>query len=222
MKVYTLPGLGYDHQIFSKLRFGKCNVKHWDWIEPLKSESIQSYATRISHEITEGDLDLVLVGHSFGGVVAQEIAAQKKLPWIILIGSVTSRAEIPIWLKMLKPLRISNIITTRLAIKTFFIWGRSHDFRDPEHLSIFEYALTQLSDTYLQWALRAISQWTPPRQSSSTKIYRIHGTSDETFAIKRIAKPDFTIEGGSHIALFVMPQKVQSAIDYFLAHVIKY
>ena len=89
MSIYVFSGLGADERVFSEMTFGGKNVIHVKWISPVKEESISDYAKRISTVIKEPDP--VLIGYSFGGLIAIEISKLMPVKKIILLASVKNQ-----------------------------------------------------------------------------------------------------------------------------------
>ena len=53
MNVYFIRGLGADERVFTKLKLDpRLNVKYIKWVRPLKKESLQHYAARLSNGIS--------------------------------------------------------------------------------------------------------------------------------------------------------------------------
>lgn len=216
MKVYCIPGLGFDHRMFRNLDFGGLEPNYIDWIEPEGKESIQSYAKRIAEKIEPEEEDITLVGHSMGGVMSQEIAALRPIKNVILISSIRSRAEMPHWIRAANPLKFYKIFTKGLAIHTHQLWARRHDFNTPEERALFTSMVEGQSNTYLRWALATISVWDTPEIPTSTHIYQAHGTKDRTFPFGRIKNADQVIKGGGHF----MAYKRTAEINPFLAEIL--
>ena len=82
-KLYFFSGLGADYRAFQKLDLSGFKVVHIDWIPTIKKESIASYATRLLDQI-ECEKPL-LIGLSFGGIIAVEVAKQMETEKVILI-----------------------------------------------------------------------------------------------------------------------------------------
>ena len=79
MKIYFIPGLGFDRRIFQNLELVSADIEYIDWIEPISlNENIKAYATRLATQIDHHSDGTILIGHSFGGVISQEIAQIKK------------------------------------------------------------------------------------------------------------------------------------------------
>ena len=95
--VYVFSGLGADERVFHKIDFSGYDVHFIKWITPQKNESIESYALRLTSQITK-PLP-VLIGLSFGGMMAVEVAKHIATEKIILISSAKSKNEIPFYFR---------------------------------------------------------------------------------------------------------------------------
>lgn len=202
MKLYLLPGLGFDHRVFSKLNLGNYDLRYINWIEPYKNESLENYALRLSEKIEDTSEPIVLIGHSLGGILSQEIARIKKIDTIILISSIQSRAENPFYFKIIQPLRLHYLFTKQWTTKTVRIWGPTHGYETKEEQTLFKSMVNQHSNHYLQWALKNLSMWRPSTDKLSAQIIQIHGDKDKTFPIRKIEQADSILEGGSHFMVF--------------------
>src|SRR5215207_2664519 len=69
-----------------------------DWITPEKDESLSHYAKRFSSLIKHDDA-FVLIGLSFGGMLACELARLRNPFKTIIISSVASSDELPWYYK---------------------------------------------------------------------------------------------------------------------------
>jgi len=216
MKIFLIPGLGYDYQIFEKLNFKNHDVSHIEWIEPKIAEPIKAYAIRLFENLPQNEEKITLIGHSFGGVVAQEIAAVKKIDKIILIASVKSQNEIPLSFKLIKYLKLHRFLTKKLSIHTLKYWGKTHGFKTHEDQELFKSMIRKTSNHYLQWALKTLVGWTTPKLLSATKLIQIHGTRDKTFPLRRIQKPNIIVEKGSHIMLYKRPEEMNAILTGLL------
>ena len=84
-KVYFISGLGADKRAFSFLDLSFCEPVFIEWIKPLHKESLQQYALRLKEQIKEASP--TIVGMSFGGMLATEIAKLDATAKIIIISS---------------------------------------------------------------------------------------------------------------------------------------
>ena len=127
--IYLISGLGADKRVFSKLELGDLNVVHLDWIEPLKNETLKSYAMRLAAGIDSSE-EFYLLGVSFGGVVAQEIAKILNPKKVFIISSMMHHNELPMLYnlgRLLMPLIQGFLLTIPLPFFrfTFGVKGES-------------------------------------------------------------------------------------------------
>lgn len=212
MKIYLIPGLGYDCRIYEKLNFGDLNVERIEWITPKRNESILDYSKRLFADIEENEEEIVLIGHSFGGVVAQEIATVKKIDKIILLSSIQSEKERPFGFTLLNWFRIYKLFTKEISLKTVKYWGSSHGLETTKLQELFKSMVGKQSNEYLQWALKTLGEWKKKELPARTKLLQIHGGKDLTFPIKLIKHPDKIIKTGGHIMVYKQPEIVSEIL----------
>lgn len=107
-EVYLIPGLGADHRVFQYLDLSEYVCHHVSWVDPAAHETIEQYAGRLAEQIKSPDP--ILIGVSFGGVIAIEIAKQIKTGKVILISSARTHAEVPLYFKWLGKLGFQTVI----------------------------------------------------------------------------------------------------------------
>ncbi|MEL6253883.1 MAG: alpha/beta fold hydrolase [Bacteroidota bacterium] len=152
-----IPGLGFTKAIFSRLEMPAEELFYLDWIEPARNETVDSYAKRLGRELPGAKYPLVLLGHSFGGMMAAELALQYGAQALVLISSVKSREEIPLKFKAIAPFGLQHFFTKKLTIKSLPYWGESFGYKKGEEQELFKKMLSQQSNLYLQWALKNLS-----------------------------------------------------------------
>ena len=213
MKVYLIPGLGFDNRIFEKLELNEIKFEFLNWIEPEKDERIENYAKRFSKRITENPKEIILIGHSFGGIIAQEIAKIRPIQKIILVSSIKSRKELPFHFRIVKPLQIHKLFSKELTAKTIKYWGNNHDYETPEEQALVTDMVNKQSNYYLQWALKQLSIWKTPKSKLDTKIFQIHGKLDKTFPVKLINQPIKVIPNAGHFMVFKKAELINEIIE---------
>ncbi len=201
-EIYLIPGLGFDCRIFRNLDFGVEEVRHLDWIEPHGDEPLARYAGRMAAGFAKNNSRKIIVGHSFGGLLAQEIAKIHAVETIVLISSIKSGKENSWIFRATKWLRLHRFFTKELALKTFPYWAKKHGYESEEERGLFIDMVKNHSDHYLKWALKTLSHWDGKGTGSSIRVIQIHGELDKTFPICRIAEPVIRIPGGTHFMVF--------------------
>ncbi|MGL1889097.1 MAG: alpha/beta hydrolase [Reichenbachiella sp.] len=212
LKLYCIPGLGLNSHIFDKLDLDGYDVNFIEWIEPEIGESICNYAKRISEGLGELNTEIILIGHSFGGVLAQEISNYIEVKLIFLISSIKSPQEIPLSLRLLARFRLHKFVSRSSILLTFPLWAYINGYVSRTLKLIFKKSITALSSKYLQWSLKEISNWEGIR-NRSTPIIQIHGNSDLTFPIKMISNPSNIIKKGDHLMVYRRAQEIKSIIE---------
>ena len=93
---YLIPGLGADERVFQFLRLrGEVHILRW--LAPQNSaETLPHYAARLAAAVPP-EQACWLVGVSFGGVLAMEVAQLRPLARVVLISSFVGPSELP-WL----------------------------------------------------------------------------------------------------------------------------
>jgi pimeloyl-ACP methyl ester carboxylesterase len=93
--IYFVSGLGADERVFRLLKFEGYQPVHLHWVAPQAGESIADYAQRLSTQI-KSDCPII-IGLSFGGMIAVEIGKHISVEKVILISSVKTTSEIPFY-----------------------------------------------------------------------------------------------------------------------------
>ena len=90
-EIYIFSGLGADERVFQKLDFSDFKTTFVKWIIPQDKETIENYSTRLLAQITTKNP--TLIGLSFGGIIAVEVAKQIDTEKVILIASAKTKIE---------------------------------------------------------------------------------------------------------------------------------
>ena len=174
MRIILIPGLGYNCRIFENLDLSDFDKQCLNWIEPFPNEKLREYSQRIFNQIENNHEKLIIIGHSFGGIVAQEIASFERIDQIILISSIKSRKEMPWHFKIVKSLFLHKFFTKQMSIKTVNFWGKTHGFETQNEKELFKDMVGHHTNTYLQWALKSLSSWQETKIPNSTTIFHVN------------------------------------------------
>lgn len=219
--VYCLSGLGLSPAIFKHLTIDADAVHQLDWLPPQKKESLTDYARRIAAMIDPIPERLVLLGHSFGGVLVQEISKLIPTEHIIIISSIKAKREKDIGMNFfMRIFPVNRLATQKMIVKSFKVWGPQHGYQTKEAQAVFLEAVARHSDYYFRWATSRIFEW--ESYNVTTPITHIHGTKDKTFSFKRLLAPVLAVEGGTHFMVFNKAKLISQLINQTLRQVLRY
>lgn len=195
MKAYFISGLGADRKAFYKLKLPPgYEPIYLDWIAPLVNESMMDYARRFSASIDDSE-NFVMIGLSFGGMMAVEISQFKKPARIILISSVGVSDELPWYFKMAGKIGLQRHIPVsfykKVTILNHFMGTASKE--DKAMVLSF---VRQTDPAFIQWAIKSILNW--KQHSRFGSLVQIHGSSDRLLPVRYI-RADYVIRNGRHL-----------------------
>ena len=175
--IYTLPGLGTDSRIYSRLDLPVI-FRHLEWLEPEPDESLTSYCRRMCDLIPD-KVPVILMGVSFGGMVAQQIAALRPVKKILLISSVRAPSELPWNLVLMKYIPLYYLSKGSWRIRTLPLWSPAFGITKPSEQELLKEMFGRFSDTYRMWAIRQVVMW--KENKLEVPISRFHGSIDKVF-----------------------------------------
>ena len=194
--LYVFSGLGADERVFYKIDFSNYHVHFIKWIRPHRNESMESYALRLTLQITNEKP--ILVGLSFGGMMAVEVAKHIDTEKIILISSAKCRKEIPFYFRLAGKIGLANIIpsTALIKINVFTNWFFSN--RTPQDKRLLSAILHDTDAIFLKWAILKIASW--QNIIVPNNVYHIHGDADRVLPC-RYATCNAVIKDGAHLMI---------------------
>jgi pimeloyl-ACP methyl ester carboxylesterase len=195
--IYCISGFGADERVFAKLDFGDNDVHFIQWKIPEKNETLSSYVKKMSREISYPNP--VLIGLSFGGMIAIEIAKLIPVEKVILISSIRDRYELPFFMKATALLHLNKLIPLKPYKILEPIENYNLGVETKEEKELLREYRENINQDYIDFAINEIVNW--KNEWSPEKVVHIHGTKDHIFPIKYIDKPDYIIKGGGHLLL---------------------
>ncbi|MBK6330530.1 MAG: alpha/beta hydrolase [Bacteroidetes bacterium] len=191
-ELYIFSGLGADERVFQRLDFFGFSTTFIKWIVPQDTDTIEHYATRLLDQITT--TKPILIGLSFGGLIAVEVAKQIDTEKVILIAS--AKTKMKFHSTIVSQLDFTNFLPTRLLKSSNFItnwfFGTSSTFDK----QLLKQILIDTDPTFLKWAIDKVTRWT--NQTQTKNIFHIHGASDKILPLCFI-KCNSTIKNGGHL-----------------------
>lgn len=205
--IYFISGFGADERVFANLDFGKNEIHFIPWEIPEKEETIESYANRMRKRIHHPNP--VLVGLSFGGMMSIEIAKLIPVEKIIMISSMKTFHEMPLYMRVAAKLHLNKIFPIRPTrfLEFFENYNLGAETKE-EKILLRDYRDT-INPQYTTWAIEHILQW--KNNWYPKNLVHIHGAKDHILPIKYI-KADYVIPGGGHLMLMNRAEKVNEIL----------
>ena len=205
--IYIISGLGADKSVFSRLDFGENNIVFIDWIPVKENEPIIKYAQRLLAQITTPNP--ILIGLSFGGIMAVEIAKLIPVEKLILISSAKTKYEIPFSYRLLGKLKLNKILPVKLFFATnqltYFIFG----VKEKRDQAILSANIKNTNIVFFRWAINQILNW--ENTENEFPIFHLHGNKDYILPFSKI-KNAVEIIGGGHLMVLTHPAEVSTAL----------
>ncbi len=209
--LYFVPGLAANTKIFEHLVLPEdlFELHFLDWILPLSlDESIESYAKRMCENIEHKNG--ILIGVSFGGIMAQEMSKVIDCEKVIIISSIKSNHELPNRLKFAQKTKAYKLFPTKVV----------QNLEDYEHLfwgdylkkraELYKMYLSIRNANYLRWSIHNLLNWEQDYELED--ILHIHGTKDEIFPFKHI-KNSIEIKNGTHIMILNKAKTISKILE---------
>lgn len=207
--IYCVSGLGADERVFQKLRFEGYRPIHIKWIEPEAKESISDYTKRLTEQI-KADRP-ILIGLSFGGLIAVEIAKHIETEKVILISSTKNQDEVPFYFKIFRWLPIHLLLPAKFMLwvgQLFAAWFFSLQSIDERKL--LKAILFDTDARFMKWAIHQVVTW--KNNLIPENIYHIHGESDRIFPYQFVHE-DFNVKKGGHFMIMNQAEQISNLIQ---------
>ncbi len=207
--VYFIPGMAAGSAIFDKLTLPEdsYDVAVIEWIIPLKDESLTEYAKRMAKFVIKPQA--VLIGVSFGGVVAQEMSEFLNLRELIIISSVKTKFEMPKRMHLVSSLRLYKILPVTVLVSTPDLTKFAVGPKSRKRLQLYNTYLSMRDKRYIKWAVKHMLGWN--RKTPVASIKHIHGDKDIVFPIKNISQCT-VIKEGTHVMILFKAQELTQTI----------
>lgn len=211
-KIYILSGLGADERVFQLLDFSGMEVVFIKWIRPEKDEKIEAYAKRLCSQITTEKP--ILIGLSFGGMMAIEISKIIPAEKIILLSSVKTKDEVPLYIKLLGKLGLHKVVPIWFLKHANLIANWAFGLITVFEKRLLKLILLEMDAKYVRWAIHQVFTW--QNEIVPQNLTHIHGTADRIFPIQNV-NADYEIDNGGHFMVLNKHKEVSKIIRELLA-----
>lgn len=212
MIVYCLSGLGADERVFTALRLN-ATLRHVSWIKPKADESIQEYSKRLVGQI-DASQPFALLGVSFGGLVAQFMAALLPQARVIIVSSGSAKSQLPassqlpFLLPLVRRLPPGLLMPPRRLMAWLFGVERWRE------QMLFYQILKDTDPHFVRWALLAVLDM--PEIPPVKGLVQLHGTADRVIPCPKTASV-IRLEGAGHFMIYNRAGELSSKINKLLA-----
>lgn len=193
-ELYIFSGLGADERVFQRLDFSGFSTTFIKWLVPHDTDTIELYAKRLLDQITT--TKPTLIGLSFGGLVAVEVAKQIDTEKVILIASAKTKNEIPFYYRFAGKLGLHKLLPTRLLKSSNFITNWLFGTTSTFDKQLLKQILIDTDPAFLKWAIDKVARWR--NQTETKNTFHIHGTSDRILPFKFV-NCNSKIKNGGHL-----------------------
>ena len=183
---------------------------HLDWFLPIIGESIDAYALRMQLKNSISADDPVLMGVSFGGMMAVELAKHFPAATVILISSAGTHRQLPWWMKLVGRLGLNRLLPNRPGrgirwLEDYFLGVETRD--DAELVAEFR---GKVDPRYLRWAVDRIVNWENEWQPQ--RYFHLEGDRDRIFPLSRSGATDI-VPGAGHFMVYNRSATVSAILN---------
>jgi len=213
--IYFLSGLGANYSVFKYLTFPpNVEIIFIDWLAPNKNETLRDYAKRIAQKINTA-IPFILVGLSFGGILATEVVEFVKPQKIILISSAARRRELPLYYTLAGSLRLNKLLPGATIKKGNLIINWLMGVSAKKDKTLVQEILAATNPAFSKWAINEIVNW--KRSATPQNIIRIHGNKDRVLPIINF-KPQHIVKNGGHFMIANRANEISKILEMEIAN----
>ena len=215
-RIILFPGLGASEKLFNQFDLGDRKTFVVKFLTPQKNETLRQYSKRLALSIPT-DEDLIFIGVSFGGILAQEISKIIPAKKIILISSIKTEHEKPSYFSWVKLFPVYRIMPSSLLKNVGVIFGEFFTPKSKDERKLFLSLVKEADISVIRWGIHQTLYWEQNEMLSN--IIHVHGVKDRVFPIRKI-KADFVIESGSHFMVIQRSVEINKLINRLLEDIV--
>ncbi|BDS10180.1 alpha/beta fold hydrolase [Aureispira anguillae] len=210
--VYFISGLGADERVFAQLDLPRVQMVYINWVKPELEDSLSSYAAKLLEQV-DLNQEVVLVGLSFGGMLAVELSQLIPNCKTILLSSAATAKAIPRIYKTIGKCKIPQLLP-------FFIFRQANFFsyyffgvKAKPHQLLLKEVLFNTDEHFFRWAIDAILGW--KSEVVLPNLIQIHGTKDRILPLIEDSEM-VIIPNGGHFMVLEQADLVSKALQKVL------
>ena len=213
MNVYLIPGLAADEMVFRHIRLPEgYHPQILQWVRPEPKESLASYAMKLAEQI-DRSAPFTLIGLSFGGMLATEIAKRLQPHKTVLISSVPHSSQLPSYYRWAWRIGVQYIMTPTV-IKSGVMIKRLLTAEAPEDKKIIVEMARDMDPEFVRWAMWTIVHW-KTTEGSVPGCMHIHGSADGILPC-RFTRPSHLVPKAGHLMIFNQADRINALLAEIL------
>lgn len=214
MKAYFISGLGADKKAFQHIKLpAGYEPDFLDWISPeKKDETLHDYAARFAGLINNNE-SFILIGLSFGGMLASEIARIIKPSKTIIISSLATSHELPWYFKQAGKIGLHKTLPVSF-LKAATLLNRVLGAGTKEDKAVVYHYIKNADPQFVRWSINAIVNWNQPERLPG--IIHLHGDKDHLLPV-RFTHPDYLVKNGGHLMVLNKAKEVNLLLRQILS-----
>jgi len=206
VKIYAISGLGADRRVFEYLTLEN-ELISLDWMIPKGNEPIEDYAKRFAEKYgIDKENNFILMGVSFGGLIAIEISKLYKPKMTILISSAETKNEINKFGRLIGRVGITKILPKKLFDPPRKI---AHYLFGTDKKELLNSILDDTDLDFAKWAVNELVNW--KNITKLKNVLKIGGSKDKL--LPPIDKKTIIIEGGEHFMIVDKANEISKIIN---------
>ncbi|MGH1339508.1 MAG: alpha/beta hydrolase [Aureispira sp.] len=202
MRAYCISGLGADERVYEVLTLDY-ELVHLPWIPPLQKETLASYALRLGEGI-DRTAPFVIIGVSFGGLIAVELAKVVLPQKVLLISSIEIYQELSWVYRGIGKLGIVGWIPVFCFNLPFWFARFFFGTKNP----LLQAILRDSDPAFTRWAIQALLTWKNKERPINSLV--ISGEKDLLLSSQQ---PDYLIKQGHHFMIVDRAEELSCIIN---------
>lgn len=215
-RLFLFCGMGADGRLMRPVRVPGVEVLAPDHLDPLEGESLRAYAARVaeSRGVRPGD---AVGGASFGGMLAAEIAAQRPVAGLVLLGTCVRPRRLQWSYKAIYAMRglIPDAALRLRAWEPLVRWRFAP--LTPEALGLLADMNARCSPLHIREFGRMALEW-PGAHGHACPTLSIHGRRDRVIPPDR-GEPGVVFDDAGHAFTLTHAERTGAAIAAFLSSI---
>ncbi len=207
MIAYCISGLGADERVFTELRL-QYEIVPIHWLSPLPHESLPHYCERLIEQI-DTSAAFLLIGVSFGGMIACEMNRYIQPKQTIIISSAAQASELPLVYKLMGKIKLAKWLPEFMLFPPLFVLNYLFDVKKSEHKTLIKKISQDTDPVFARWAIDKITHW--KNDLVPVGLIRIHGDKDKVLSYYT---PDtHVIKNGGHFMIVDRADEISNIIN---------